>query len=142
MIFRQIFRLLILALLTTSCCCKLSVRSEYLTEASLASYHVGTPDPRRGCPLAGQQLIVSWHIPSGLWHQQRVDLDITVRFRNNQEWHQIVPCDRSLGTYIYSIQDQEFIKVGGFLTFKVLLKEDGEVTETWLHPLWQERIEL
>lgn len=135
-------RWLFLALLATSCCHKLSVRTEYLTEASLASYYVGTPDPRRGCPLIGQQLILSWRIPTALWHNQELTFDITIRFRNQEERHLQIQCDRNIGTYIYAIQDDEFLKLGGILTYKVLLKEDGEVTESWIHPLWQERIRV
>ncbi len=134
--------IILLAILATSCSQKLSIRSEYLTDASLASSHVGTPDPRRGCPLIGQQLIVSWRIPSALWHGQELSLDSTVRFRNNEEWHKIVTADRPIGTFIYQIQDDDFLKKGGILTYKVLLLEDGVLTETWLHPLWQERIKI
>lgn len=127
-------------LLLTGCCHKLSVRSEYITEASFASYYVDTPDPRRGCPLAGQRLIVDWNIPSALWHNQSLQLDLTVRFRNHQEWHQIVTGDRPIGTYVYEIDEVDFEKTGGFLSYRVKLLEDGEETEDWVHPLWQDRI--
>jgi hypothetical protein len=134
-------RLLIFLLLTAGCSChKLSVRSEYVTENYLASYHVETPDPRRGCPFIGQQLIISWYIPDALWHGQQIDLDFIIRFRNNEEQHQVVFSHKPIGTYVYELQDEEFARVGGILTYKVDLIEDGEVTETWIHPLWQERI--
>lgn len=131
---------LILALFVTGCSQKLSIRTEYLTDAYLASSHVGTPDLRRGSPLVGQQLIVSWYIPSALWHGQELTFDTTVRFRNNEEWHKSVSYKRQIGTFLYQIQDEDFLKKGGILTYKVLLYEDGILTEEWLHPLWQERI--
>jgi hypothetical protein len=136
------FKFLLLLLLLSSCCHKLSVRTAYLTEDSLASSHVGTPDPRRGCPLIGQQLIVSWCIPNGLWHGQELILNTTIRFRNREEWKKNVTCDRPIGTFIYEIQDEEFLEKKGILTYKIFLLEDGEVTEQWIHPLWQEQINL
>lgn len=131
---------IIFFIILSGCSQKLFVRSEYITEESFASFYVGSPDPRRCGVPAGQRLIAEWRIPSALWHRQKLELDITIRFRNQTERHQIVSGDRPIGTYVYDIQNAEFCKTGGFLTYKILLKEDGEVTECWIHPLWQERI--
>lgn len=134
------FILLLLFTFATSCCQKLSVRTEYINETSLASFHVESPDPRRECPFNGQQLIVSWYIPDALWHRQHLLIDLTIRYRNNEEIHRTITADRQIGTFVYMLQNEEFWKVGGILTYKILLFEEGEVTETWYHPLWKERI--
>lgn len=132
---------ILLAFLATSCCSKLSVRTEYITEKSFASYYVDTPDPL-ACQAMGQRLIASWQIPSALWHNQAIQLDVTVRFRNNKELHKIITMDRPIGTYVYEMDAKEYLQSGGILTYKIFLLEDGEVSETWYHPLWQERILL
>src|ERR1700722_19710422 len=111
---------LLLLLLASGCCCqKLSVRSEYINETSLASFHVGTPDPRLECPFNGQQLIISWYIPDALWRKQTLTLDMTLRFRNNEELHRQFNSNRQIGTCVYALHNEEFWKVGGILTYKV-----------------------
>ena len=100
---------------------------EYITANSFASYYVDTPDPRLTPPPLGQLLIVSWQIPSALWHQQPLQLDIAIRFRDNSIWHQIIAMDRPVGTYLYEMNAEEFRKSGGILTYKVLLLEEGVV---------------
>ena len=54
-------------------------------------------------------LIVSWYIPCALWHGQPMTLDLTIRFRNNQEVHQTIGLPKEIGTYVYEIQDDALV---------------------------------
>ena len=63
---------------------RLSVQTQYLSHESLASYHVGTPDPRLYDPVIGQRLLIQWSLCAQEIENQELSLYLKVRFRNRQ----------------------------------------------------------
>jgi len=117
----------------------LSVRTSYFTEEDLASYYIGTPDPRLQQPLIGQRLILSWTLPKTTRFKNTY-LHLKVRLKNHQEENVRVTVNHKHGFYIYSLSDKKFQESGGILTYKVEIRTDDHILESWYHPLWVELI--
>ena len=49
----------------------LTVYQEKIDKDSLASTHVGSPDPRQKNPPKGQELIIEWQIPGEILKQKK-----------------------------------------------------------------------
>lgn len=130
-----------LLLLMSSCTCNhLSVHTAYINKQSLASYHVGTPDPRLCNPPIGERLIASWVLPQSYLKCQELHLEIVIHLMNKEKVCRSVPITRFSGTYVYELLNEEFFENGGILTYKVDLIGDGQVLKTWKHQLWTELI--
>lgn len=136
--------LLFLSLLICSSCANsfLSVHTDYLSCENLASYHVGTPDPRLNNPPIGQRLIVIWAVPRPCLYYNDLYLDVTIRFRNREEIRERVEVDRMHGTYVYELLNDDYIEKGGMLTYKIDLIGDGYILEEWRHQIWTETIDI
>ena len=132
-----------LALLLFSCQGPhLTVQTDYLTYKNLASYYVGTPDPRMNCPPVGQRLIISWAVPKKFLCYEDLALQVTIRFRDRQEQFEIFNILRTRGTYVYTLMNDEFFEHGGILTYKIDLVGGGCVLDKWRHQVWAELIEI
>mgnify|MGYP000308240266 CR=1 FL=1 len=132
-----------LAILLSGCSCDhLSVHTAYVNKQSLASYHVGTPDPCLNNPPIGERLIISWLLPKGYMQYQDLHLEIVIHLENKEKICRIFPIYKVSGTYVYSILNEEFFDKGGILTYKVDLVGDQKVLTTWRHQLWTELIIL
>lgn len=121
---------------------RLAVYSDYLNRESLASYHVGTPDPFLNYPPIGQRLIVVWTLKKGCLRFSDLHLKATIRFRNNQETIVEYPVIKSEGTFIYSLLNDDYIKTGGMLTYQVQLIGDDCVLDEWRHQMWANLIRI
>lgn len=141
-IFR--FFLAIGLLLTSSSCLlhRLDVQTQYLSHENLASYHVGTPDPRLDNPNIGQRLLVQWSLCSSDFENQPLFLHLTVRLRNHQEQKLKIPIESKRGFYVYDLINQEYFQSGGILTYQVEITNESCVITSWKHPLWAELITL
>ncbi len=136
---------LALFLLLLCCGCspvRISARTEYISNESLASYYVGTPDPKQNNPTIGQRMIVLWRIPQEYWKWQEAELHILMRFANHQERELKIPICQNCGTYIYEILDDEFCETRGILTYKVEILSDNCLLAEWRHQLWSRLIEF
>lgn len=141
----HILRVLIflIPLVFTSCAHSfLSVYSDYLTERSLASYHVDTPDPLKICPSIGQRLIVTWSLPKCYQKIPHLYLDVQIKFRNLTERREFVPITRLNDTYVYEILNEDYRDTQGFLTYLVILMQDQHVLQQWRHSMWTDLILL
>lgn len=118
----------------------LSVQTEYLSHESLASYYVGTPDPRLNHPNIGQRLIISWNVPKYYLCLEDLHLDVTIRFRTRQEITEKVPITSYADTYIYSLMNCDYIATQGILTYKVDLVGGGAILEEWRHQIWTDLV--
>lgn len=133
-------RFILLAALFLSGCSKLSVYTDYVSDETLASYYIGTPDPRLNNPTIGQRLIISWSIPKRWIEYENLHLEIWVRFRNHMEDAFSMPINKPTGTYIYSVLDEDFCETNGILAYKIDMIGGGEILEEWRHQLWVELI--
>lgn len=120
----------------------LSVHTEYLSHENLASFHVGTPDPKLFCPTIGQRLILSWNIPVSYQAYPDLNIKMTIRFRNREQIVKSFELDRFQGLFIYPLLDEEYFEKDGILTYKVELFSEEILLEEWLHQLWAEQIIL
>ena len=109
---------------------------EFVNYKSLASFHVGTPDPRLFCPPVGQRLFATWIIPRSEFYGNSIyHLKLTIRFANRQETVQWVKLDKHWGTYTYCLIDEPYYACGGMQTYKVELFKDDQLLECWKHQL-------
>ncbi len=137
------FLLFLVPLIFTSCADSyLSVYSDYLTEKSLASYYVDTPDPRMICPSIGQRLIVTWSLPKCYQKVPDLYLDVQIKFRNLTEIRDFVPITRLNDTYVYEILNEDYRDTQGFLTYQVILMQDQQMLQQWRHSMWTDLILL
>jgi len=125
-------------------CCNnklLTVQTEYLSHENLASFHVGTPDPRLRNPPLGQRLIINWSLPK--WNGiTPYDLSIQIRFKNGTSANEQMTLNKSSGTYVFSLLNQEYFNRGGFKTYVATISSNGQVIEEWRHQLWANLIEI
>ena len=138
-------KLLFLACLSLLCSCQqsyLTVQTDYISYKNLASYYVGTPDPRLNCPLVGQRLIISWSVPKTFMCYADLHLEIVIRFRNGQELTEFFDIEQKRGTYVYHIINDEYIEKQGILTYRIDIVGGGCPLEQWRHRIWAELIEI
>jgi hypothetical protein len=119
----------------------LSVQTEYLSHINLASFHVGTPDPRLRNPPLGQKLIVNWSLPS--WDQDTAfELTVKIRFKNGTSSTTSFAVTLPKGTFVFPLLNEEYFDKGGFKSYLATMKADGIVLEEWRHQLWVNLIEI
>src|ERR1700733_9665141 len=118
----------------------LTVHTDYLSRESLASYYVNTPDPRLNNPPIGQRLIVNWSVPKQYLKTYALRLEMILRFRNREETRLSVPIDKSAGTYIYAVMNEEYLATKGILTYKIDLMADDTLLNGWKHQIWTDLI--
>jgi hypothetical protein len=137
--------LLGLAILFSSSSCtlhRLDVQTQYLTPEYLASYHIGTPDPRRYEALIGERLLVQWSLSAQEVQDNQLFLYLKVRFRDHQEQEVKVPITKKRGTYLYQVNQELFCQTGGILTYYAEIQSSSCVFASWKHPLWVELIKF
>lgn len=124
--------------ISVSCCPSyLSLYTRYLSEATLASYIVNTPDPTLECPPVGQRLVLNWSFPKELLKEyETLSVGLTIRFRNHKEITEWLRLNRRNGTYVYDLVNSDFFDTGGFATYKADLYGDGQLLEEWRHEMW------
>jgi len=131
---------ILLIFILTGCSSRiLTVRTEYINEEYLASYHVETPDPALYNPPVGQRLIIHWHLTCAC---DDMYLRLQVRYRNREENVIKVPISIKSGYYCYTLLDEEYCRTRGILTYRVELICDGCVVTEWRHQLWADLIEF
>lgn len=121
---------------------RLSVHTDYVGQETLASYHVGTPDPLLAAPPYGQRLIISWRLPLSYRDRDDLQIRLKIRFRNREDTIVTFPLESRCGSHLYTLLDQDFTQKGGFLAYQAELLAGDEVLETWTHQLWAPLIEL
>lgn len=131
-----------LALALLSSCGKscLTVQTDYLTHKNLASYYVGTPDPRQNVPTVGQRLIISWSVPKTYLSYENLRLEVTIRFRNREEVIEIFLIQKTRGTYVFALLNNDYFTKRGILTYKIDLFGGDCLLEEWRHKIWADLI--
>lgn len=129
----------------TSChhCDKhLSVQTQYLNRSSLASFHIGTPDPQLHFPRIGQQLLIEWKFPKSYLCENCLQIQYTIRFGNRSEIIETIPVEKCNSYYVFDLSSDQFCERGGIRTYKVEVLYQGEIIESWYHQLWVELISV
>jgi hypothetical protein len=130
-----------LGLLLNSCAHEnISVFSEYISETSLASYYVNTPDPNLYSPPTGQRLFISWNLPDEFLNYNSLKLKAQIRFRNRQEITLWIDVLKRKGRYIYTLLNKDFFATEGILTYKIQLFGDDNLLDEWRHQIWVDLI--
>jgi hypothetical protein len=137
---RALSLIVAVGLLTGCCRQRLVVETEYVTERSLASYWVRTPDPHKNCPSTGQRLIITWRVPACYLGLKDPHIELTVRFGDDEEDEVCIALEVERGAYIYEVLDDDYWDHCGIATYKAELVADDCVKECWEHQLWAEYI--
>lgn len=134
---------LLLPLLLCSCgkSC-LTIQTDYLTYKNLASYYVGTPDPRQNVPTVGQRLIISWSVPKAWLSYENLHLEVTIRFRNREEVVETFYISKTRGTYVFALLNCDYFAKRGILTYKIDLIGGDCILEEWRHKIWADLIQI
>lgn len=136
LIFFSLFTVLV-----SSCCFqRISASSRYLTVDSLASFHIGTPDPRLCHPPQGQVITVSWYLYPDYHRYEKVEGILRLLLRNHEQLTETFPVNCSWGSHSYALLNEDFFSSRGVLAYKAELYADGELLEEWTHQLWTEII--
>lgn len=131
----------LLAVLLVSCSQSyLKIQTDYLTHKTLASYYVGTPDPRQNDPAIGQRLIIGWSVPKSHLSYENLRLEVSIRFRNREETKEIFYITKTRGTYIFALLNCDYFTRRGILTYKIDLIGGDCVLEEWRHKIWSDLI--
>lgn len=120
----------------------LKVHSDYLSHENLASYHVGTPDPRLNCPPVGQRLIISWLLPKDYANYSDLYLHLQIRFYDQQQEERWIPIHKRKGDYVFCLINEAYLTRGGIATYQVELKSGEICLDQWTHVLWADWIPL
>jgi hypothetical protein len=135
--------LLLPAVFLSSCTgTSLSVQTDFLTDESLASYYVQTPDPLLNCGSVGQRMLISWRFPKVYLESSDMYIIVHIRYKNREEEDIRLNNLRTSGTYVFSILNDEFFETEGILTYKAQLFADEIILLEWRHQLWVELITL
>jgi hypothetical protein len=119
----------------------LSVRREWVDGRYLASTHVSTPDPRQAHPPFGQNLVISWWVPSSILAEQP-DLVLQVIYWNFTQKTFVYPLQKRIGYKVCCLLDEQYQETGGLLTYRAqVVTKDGRVFKEWKHQLWVNLIE-
>ncbi|MBA3237702.1 MAG: 3-deoxy-7-phosphoheptulonate synthase [Parachlamydiaceae bacterium] len=129
--------LLLLLLCLSSCCTHegLTVFSEYVLREELASYHVGTPDPRLNYPDVGQKIYINWKA-SAEYINQKLTIKLYLRFRDRTENTETINLEEPKGRYVFSLLNEEFFARQGILSYKIEFLANDVVIDEWRHQLW------
>ncbi len=103
---------------------------------SLASTHLGTPDPRQLDPPLGTKILISWAVPTELLEQNPKIL-LHIIYKNYSEERFSYLIDAPKGSKIYSLLGDDYLQKGDILTYRAaIVREDGSICREWLHQLW------
>lgn len=135
-----LFSLMLGSIFSSCCIQKITATSRYVTVDSLASYHVGTPDPRLCHPPQGQVVTVSWFLYNEFSRYQTVEGKLRLLYRDHQQTTQTFPINSFWGSHSFALLNEEYFSSGGILAYKAEIYGDGELIQDWTHQLWTEII--
>ena len=120
----------------------LYIQSEYITYEDLASYHAGSPDPRKECPDTGQRLLVYWSLPKHCFVPEKSILTLLLRYGNGSERNITINLKRASGLFTYDLFNEEYFCQEGILTYKAYITIENQLVEEWFHQIWTDKIDF
>ncbi len=133
----KLFRWLLL--LPALCGCQLqtvNVDTYFIGPETLASYWVGTPDPGRCCPDVGQELVLTWNMPTSYLQYKDLHIQWIIRFGNHQEEIFHIAVHTKKGEYVYSLINQPYWDRRGIQTYRAEIIGNGQVLKTLCNSVW------
>lgn len=118
----------------------ITVFTEYVSQESLASYSVNSPDPHFNAPAVGQKLYISWDITNLSCNQFPLELKLFLRFRNRTDTVKSFAINKTMGSYMYQLLGEEYFEKEGILSYKIQLLNDQKLLEEWRHQIWVDLI--
>lgn len=119
---------------------KLVVETRFIQPQTRASYWVHSPDPYLCCPEIGQELIVSWNLPSCYFENPPLELLVSMRFGNREEERVSLKNCKRKGIYIHELLNGDYWCRQGILSYKVEAFSNGCRLGVWKHQLWADRL--
>ncbi|HKY99981.1 MAG TPA: hypothetical protein VJ112_02325 [Rhabdochlamydiaceae bacterium] len=114
----------------------LSVCQQWIDVRYLASTQAKTPDPRQDHPPQGQMIAIDWRVPNSIF-KKKPEVVLDLIFWDYTTKTVCFPIEHRMGYVTYSLLDEDYLKTGGILTYKVeIVTEDGDIYEEWKHQLW------
>jgi len=133
---------MLLFLFLVSCSRYVEVKRLKVNSRTLASSWVNSPDPAKENPPLGEMLFIDWQVPGQLLYRNP-ELKLYVIYWDNQEKVYTWPINRRKGYETFSLLDEDFIRTGGFLTYRAeIVTEDGCIYRDWKHQLWVNLIKM
>jgi hypothetical protein len=120
----------------------LEVEVEYISKQQLASYHVGTPDPRLICPPIGQKISIGWHLSKKKFHQHNYEILLEVRYRDRTTGSCRFKPEYASGRKTFNHLNDEYSATSGLVSYSVTLFKNGKVLSKRCHILHTPLIEF
>lgn len=118
-------------------------RLERLNVNALASYPLGTPDPRKDKDWHGQRLVVSWVLAPNLKLDKRqCILQADLIFTNGKSEQVQIRIDRHLGHWQYELIGQEYEQKGGISAYQLTIINQGQKIRNFQHKLYKPLIDI
>ncbi len=135
------YRWLFFLLLLSSCQLQtVNVDTYFVGPETLASYWVGTPDPKRCCPDVGQELVLGWNMPECYLAYEDLFIRWTIRFGNHEEEVFEIPIRCKRGERVYALLNQAYWDRCGIQTYKVEVIGCNTVLKTLCNAVWTDVI--
>ncbi len=135
-LIRFLFGICLVSSLTSCSIHPLTVQTQYLSHENLASFHIGTPDPRLDNPTIGQRLLIQWCLSKSVFDGQELTLHLKIRFHIHTEDEIQIPITNKRGYYLYNLTNEEYCKTKGVLTYLAEIRSGECVVASWKHPIW------
>lgn len=92
--------------------------------------------------ITGQQLVISWSLPSKLRSKLPMVLEAKIRHDNGFVITKSYPVSAASGIKIYLVEGNELKEKGGVSSYNLVLKSQDRVISVRKHHLWTEVIML
>jgi hypothetical protein len=128
-------------MLSSSCQQKiLRMQVDNISRENLASYQVGTPDPRLIYPSVGQRMIISWYIPKEEFNTNDISIKISIVYGNHTKEELWYKPQQACGMYVRALLNEQYFEKCGILTYKSEMYACDQPIKYWKHHLWTELI--
>ncbi len=111
-----------------------------ISRENLASYHVGTPDPRLIHSPLGQRMIVCWYLPKQDFNLQDFSIKISIIYGNHTQEDIWYKPRQYCGMYVRALLNEQYFEKCGILTYKSEMYACDQLIKCWKHHLWTELI--
>lgn len=114
----------------------LNVDTYFVGPETLASYWVGTPDPKKCCPDVGQELVLTWNMPRCYQPYEDLYIRWIIRFGNHEEEIFTIPVLTKRGERSYALLNQLYWDRCGIQTYKVEVISGDTILTTLCNSIW------
>ncbi|MCH9633517.1 MAG: hypothetical protein S4CHLAM7_02450 [Chlamydiae bacterium] len=120
---------------------KVSVFNEPVTQNSLASVHVNTPDPLHQLNPHGQRLHISWRIPRS-YQKTHLRGVLKVQFKVPKQIEIPFQITKHLGHFTYQVINEDYFEQKGILSYQVQIFENNREIAHFQNKMWAKLVDL